>query len=94
MQQKYGALRVISLFYRLLGVLAIIGGIVALIASIATPRGDLATGIAALIGACIGAVVLFGLGELFQVFIDLEENQRTNTAILKQYLKSEAGKRA
>lgn len=88
MQQKYGALRVISLFYRLLGVMAIIGGIVALIASIATPRGDLITGIAVLIGACVGAVVLFGLGELFAVMIDMEENTRRTVVLMQQLVKT------
>lgn len=87
MSQKYKALRVISLFYRLLAVLVLIGGVVTLIASIAIKGSDVIVGILGLMGSLIGAVILFGLGEVFQLFIDIEENTRVTASAIKQLLK-------
>lgn len=87
MSQKYKALRVISWFYRLLSVLTLIGGVVTLIASLTIKGSDPIAGILGLMGCLVGAVILFGLGEVFQLFIDMEENTRLTATALRQFVK-------
>lgn len=89
MTKKYKALRVISWLYRILGLLAILGGILTFIASIVIRGSDVLSGVIALIGGLVGAVMLLGIGELFHLFIDIEENTRVTAAAVRQMAKKE-----
>ncbi len=93
MQPKYQVLRVISWFYRILAVLLILGGVVVLILLASDRNQGLTTGILALMGCVVLAVILFGLVELFQLFIDVEENTRATVAINRQLAKALSEKR-
>jgi hypothetical protein len=92
MKKRFRALRIISVIYKLLAVLALIGSIALAVLSYTqtqigvnvTLNDALPSIIGALAGGIFGAIFFFGLGQLFDLFIALEENTRATSALLQR----------
>ena len=73
--QKYGALRIISGVYKFLGWATLIIGIIVGFIIVVEDRVPVA-GIVTIVASIITGILLLASGELFSLFIDLEENTR------------------
>ena len=87
MSQRYRALRIIAWFYRILALLSIAGGVLTFVFAFTSSESDKGAGFAALAGGIIGGVIFLGIVELFELFMDIEENTRANAAATRQLLK-------
>lgn len=90
MKKRFRALRIISALYKLLALLSLIGAVAGAIlfysqqdqgtdAALVLPNV-----IGVLVGGILGSIFLFGLGQLFDLFIALEENTRATSALLQR----------
>jgi hypothetical protein len=80
-EQRYGALRLISTVNKVCGWLVIvIGGITALVAMSA---GHVFPGILALIACAFLGLILIASGQIIHVIIDIEDNTRTSSVLMK-----------
>jgi hypothetical protein len=97
--KKYRALRAIAVFFKVLGVLAVVAGIIGAliflgagftIGSQARGYGGEAAILSSALGAffiflysTVFAVILYAIGEFIRVFIDIEENTRVTNEMLR-----------
>jgi hypothetical protein len=90
MKKRFRALRIISALYKLLALLSLIGAVGAAILFY-SQQGQgtdmalvLPNVIGVLVGGILSSIFLFGLGQLFDLFIALEENTRATSALLQR----------
>jgi len=99
MEKRFGALRVIGLIFKVLGVIVFFGALIAGVAIIvggaarALAPGDwrfmmrgfgLLGGLWVLLYGFIGAVFLYGAGEVLDLLIAVEENTRATRLLLER----------
>ncbi len=92
MKKRFRALRIISALYKLLALLALIGAVGG--AGLFYTQTQTDTGVTMndalpsilgiLLVGILGSIFLFGLGQLFDLFIALEENTRATSALLQR----------
>lgn len=106
MQKKYKALRMVSGFYRGLGILAFMAGVfltvLALLGSVRMSsmyRYDslfttlnIVPAIITLIGSCLTGTGLYAFGELIELLIAVEENTRASTRALNWITRQQLSK--
>jgi hypothetical protein len=101
MEKRYGALRIIATVYKIIGViwgiLAFIGAVVAFVGSasfinfgfnssaVAT-IANLFAALIILIFGLMGALAIYGVGELVYLLINIEENTRYSAIVLRDRL--------
>jgi len=92
MGKKFSVLRIISWFFRVLGVLVLVVALIAAIASVVAGIGRGAGfmghygagrmmgywgGFGFFVSGLLGGIVLYAAGELFELLLAIEENTRT-----------------
>ncbi len=80
--EKYGALRAISIIYKILSVICSIISISILIVF----PGETSLKLTILFAAFITVIFLFSMGEGIDVFVDIEQNLRYNNTLMEKYL--------
>ena len=101
MEKRYGALRIIATVYKIIGViwgiLVIIGAVLVFIgggslmnfgfnSSAATMFGTVFASLVTLIFGLLGALAIYGVGELVYLLINIEENTRYSAIVLRDRL--------
>ena len=91
MQRRFIALRIISVIYKVMALLAFIGMVVVIGLNVSAAASDLSLGnpavanIVVALGVGLGSMImLFALGQLFDLLIALEENTRATTIMLQR----------
>jgi uncharacterized membrane protein len=91
MKKRFGALRIISVLYKILAVLAFLGGIGVAILNFSimnSPNMDPALALpmilGGLLGGLLGAVTLLAFAQLFDLMIAVEENTRATSMMLQR----------
>jgi len=79
MKNKYGSLRAMIAIFTFVGVLACVGGVFTMLTAIGFIPG--AT-------TFLGGLVTIGLGQVFQVLIDIEQNTREANELSKDLARS------
>jgi hypothetical protein len=94
LETKYPALRVIAVIFKVLAVLIAIGGLIGALAGLVQMTGDTYGATAAggmillvsLLYGGLGCIYLFAVSEAIKVFIDIEENSRLTSELLRKLL--------
>jgi hypothetical protein len=92
MKKRFGALRIISVLYKILAVLAFIGAIVTTVIAgiepVSSGRLTLTDALPNILGilggGILGAVTLLAFAQLFDLLIALEENTRATSMMLQR----------
>lgn len=91
MKKRFGALRIISVLYKILAVLALLSGIgVAVINVPMMSDPNIGTALAlpmilgGIVGGILGAITLLAFAQMFDLLIALEENTRATSMMLQR----------
>ncbi|MDZ4766878.1 MAG: hypothetical protein SGI73_20250 [Chloroflexota bacterium] len=90
MKKRFRALRIVSFLYKLVAILGFIGSIGGAVLFYSQTGQDVDPAlvippiIGIIVGGLVSAIILFGLGQLFDLFIALEENTRATSALLQR----------
>lgn len=94
LENKYPALRVIAVIFKVLAVLIAIGGLIGALAGLVQMSGNTygaaATGgmilLISLLYGGLGCIYMFAVSEGIRVFIDIEGNSRLTNELLRKLL--------
>jgi hypothetical protein len=90
MKKRFRVLRIVSFLYKFAAILGFIGSIggAVLFYSQAGQGVDMTLVIppivGIIVGGLVGSILLFGIGQLFDLLIALEENTRATSALLQR----------
>jgi uncharacterized membrane protein YfcA len=92
MEKRFRALRFVSLLYKIIAVLGAVGAIAGAVflsvtqvnQGLATWNDALPTLIGGVVGGILGGILLFGLAQLFDLLIAVEENTRATSRLLQR----------
>jgi HAMP domain-containing protein len=85
-EQRYGNLRILLKFLHFMGVITALVGLLVLAFGVTDDGLPVTTRILIMLGALLGAVVLFAAAAFFDVALDVEENTRSTFRVQQQIL--------
>jgi hypothetical protein len=88
-ENRYPALRVISVVFKVLAVLAAVFGLIGALVGVVQMAGDATGGLLALVSLLYGGLLciyMFAASEAIRVFIDVESNTRLTNDLLRRLL--------